>query len=271
MASDAGDKPDALHITSGPGTAWTADTPGLRPGDKVTRYLDVISGRSEPLTETATLWGTGRLTDGGGLRAGVEQCSEPWTGGDCPGVRTELAAPGTALNKAVDLGTRSAPPHEAQHLKLAFTVPADLPSSLEGTTARVTLKVTGTATGGDDHTDADGHGGTAGGTSGGRNGHGGDVHTTADDSAGTSHGSGGDTGTGSDKPGGALARTGADLWGLALLALGAIVAGVAAWSARRRTSEADQDQDTTAALPDGPVVGAVTSSSSRPRGEEDGT
>lgn len=267
-ASDAGGKPDTLHITSGPGAAWTADTPGLEPGDQVTRYLDVISSRGEPLTETASLWGEGRLTDGGGLRAGVEQCSQPWAHGDCPDVRTRLAAPGTALDKAVDLGTRTALPHEAQHLKLTFTVPADLPSSLEGTTARVTLKVTGTATGGDDHTDADGHGGTAGSTSG-------DVHTVVDDNAGASHGSGADTGTDRDKPGGALARTGADLWGLALLALGSIVAGVAAWSTRRRTSEADRNEVTTAAAPDGspadPAVGTATSSSGHPRSEKAGT
>lgn len=272
-ASDAGGKPDTLHIVSGPGAAWTADTPGLEPGDQVIRYLDVISSRSEPLTETASIWGEGRLTDGGGLRAGVEQCSQPWAHGDCPDVPTRLVAPGTALDKAVDLGTRTAPPHEVQHLKVTFTVPADLPSSLEGTTARVTLKVTGTATGGDDHTDADGHGGTAGGTSGEQNGHDGDTGNVH--SAGASHGSGADTGTDRDKPGGALARTGADLWGLALLALGAIVAGAAAWSTRRRTSEADRNEVTTAAAPDGspadPAVGTATSSSGRPHSENEGT
>ncbi len=211
--------PQLVYVRSGPGVSWTADTLGLHPGDQVDRYLDVVSAHSAPLVQSLRLWGTGRLTDGGGLVAGVRECSVAWSNGKCGGREVQLSSPGTSLAKPTGLGgARTAPARDTRHLKLTLAVPADLPPALAGATARVTLQATGTAQG-----DESGTGSATG--------------------ADATTGSGGGTdSTGGSSLGGALAHTGAGgLWGLLLLGVGALCAGTAILVNRRRTTPEGTD------------------------------
>ncbi|MEU2874675.1 LPXTG cell wall anchor domain-containing protein [Streptomyces olivoreticuli] len=192
-------EPDLIRVTDGPGTHWAADSLGLEPGSQVVKYLDVVVEHDTAMRLTGKLTGAGQLAEGGGLTVKVEEHPAGWGPKSDGGKARTLVEGNTPLNQAVDLGAKVLPAKGVQHLKLTFTVPDNLPDTLQPTQARVTLWESGTAV----------------------------------NDSGNSH----DTETGTET--GLLPKTGADVWALAVLAAGGILAGTAMAVARRRRHSQD--------------------------------
>lgn len=128
------------------GTSFSSSTSNLLPGDYLFRYAKLTNTGSVTADFTATVSGSGAVTDTGGLQVTVDKCSVAWaTNGACAGTTTNLIST-RDVNGAGQLTLDRIAEGGIDHLRYRFSLPASASSALQGASGDVTVVISATPT-----------------------------------------------------------------------------------------------------------------------------